>query len=340
MNDIGYIRLLSHRLERFRWYGNNANFRCVFCGDSKKSKRKARGYLIESSTGYYYACHNNCGATGKPFWMFLKEFDYSLYNDYTLERLKTASGGFVITDITKRPVVVENTIDDSFDYSDCISIDSLSDKHPVVSYLRKRSINDEMFGRFLYVPKFVEWVKQYKKDACVGVSEHPRLVIPFYDKNKKSYVFQARAFGSEIPKYITIKAHQDSIKIFGLDTVDCSIPVYVFEGPIDSMFIKNSIAVCSSQLRSTFFASGLGGTIDKRVFIWDNEPRNIEIVKLVSDCIDANEPVVIWDSETKHKDVNDMIVGGMSMHQVLCKIKERTYVGIVARLKFNEWKRI
>ena len=57
--DTKYIGLLSSKLSQFKKKsGNLYNFRCPYCGDSEKSKTKARGYLILNKTFYVYKCHN------------------------------------------------------------------------------------------------------------------------------------------------------------------------------------------------------------------------------------------------------------------------------------------
>ena len=104
--------------------------------------------------------------------------------------------------------------------------------------------------------------------------DHPRMVIPFRDSNGDIFAYQGRAFGKEKPKYITIILDESVPKIFGLDRVDTSRDIFVMEGPIDSLFIENSIAVAQSDLRVPQYK-------DKPVLVPDNEPRNKEIVKQI-----------------------------------------------------------
>jgi hypothetical protein len=77
--------------------------------------------------------------------------------------------------------------------------------------------------------------------------------------------------------------------------------------------------------------------IGNRVWIYDNEPRNAEIVSRISRTIDRGERVVIWDSDIKEKDINDMILAGRDVQRV---IESNTYQGLEAKLKLNYWKKV
>jgi hypothetical protein len=77
--------------------------------------------------------------------------------------------------------------------------------------------------------------------------------------------------------------------------------------------------------------------ISNRVWIYDNEPRNREIVNRISNTIDRGDSVVIWPDGIDDKDINDMVMSGLDVQSV---IESNTYAGLEAKLKFNTWKRI
>ena len=104
-------------------------------------------------------------------------------------------------------------------------------------------------------------------------NDEPRLVLPFIDTDGKMFGFQGRALRSSSLRYITIMLDEYMPKIFGLDTCDFSKRYYVVEGPIDSLFLSNSVAMAGADGNG----SGLSNT-QNGVFIFDNEPRNKEIV--------------------------------------------------------------
>ncbi len=85
--DLKYINEISARLSQFKKKGDYLyNFRCPHCGDSKKSKTKARAYLYRVKNDMFFKCHN-CGE-GQSLTNFLKFLDVKKYEQYLLERYK------------------------------------------------------------------------------------------------------------------------------------------------------------------------------------------------------------------------------------------------------------
>ena len=145
------------------------------------------------------------------------------------------------------------------------------------------------------------------------------------------FAYQGRAFGNEIPKYITIKLDSDADKIFGLDKVDMNKKIYVVEGPIDSLFLDNCIAVAGSDF---------GNVEGDLTVIYDNEPRNKELVKQIQKTINGGRSIVLWPDNMKEKDINDMILSGYTKSEIQKIIKDNTFEGVSAKLRFTGWKKI
>ena len=143
--------------------------------------------------------------------------------------------------------------------------------------------------------------------------------------------FQGRSLGPSKVKYITVMINDDAPKIYGLDQIRRGAPVYITEGPFDSTFIRNSIAMCGSDGDVRKWG------ISTPVWVYDNEPRNREIVRRIEDTIDRGEKVVIWPSNIHEKDINDMVLAG---HDVQSVVESNVYSGLKAKLQFNTWKRI
>jgi hypothetical protein len=131
-------------------------------------------------------------------------------------------------------------------------------------------------------------------------------------------------------RYITIMLDDSKTKIFGMDRVNEDETIYVTEGPFDSMFLSNSIAMCGSDVN-------LRNTNLNLVYVFDNEPRNKEIVSKYIKTIDAGEHVVIWPQNIVEKDINEMVIAG---HNVQNMIESNTYKGLEAKLKLTEWKKV
>lgn len=323
--DVKFINLISPRLQKFkRVKADLYNFRCPICGDSKTNKNKTRGYLYSLKNNTNYKCHN-CGCS-ISFNNFLKSIDTEIHKQYTLEKFKEGHTGknFVVETPKFEPPIFNKS-----EKRETLKIPKASTNSSAKIYLERRKLNPD---KFYYVDKFKEWTNTLVKtfDSNSLRYDEPRIIIPLYYHNK--FVgFQGRSIGSSKVKYITIMLNDDAPKIYGLDDVNKNQPVYITEGPFDSTFIENSIALC-----------GADGDLDKwgitnSVWIYDNEPRNIEIVKRISKQIDKGEKVVIWPTTVKQKDINDMVLSG---HNVMKMVELNTYRGLEATLKFTNWKKV
>ena len=329
LTDLDYIHSISHKLRNFKKKKDYLyNFSCPVCGDSQKKKTKARGYLYRVKDMMLYRCHN-CGLS-TTFGKLLERVDAEVYKRYVLARYSNGESKHTIHDEPEYQSVVikETTLLDTVK-----TVSRLSSEHPVRKYMQMRKIPEERWDELRLVNKFYTFVNRLIPNKFPRVEEdHPRLIIPFYDKTGKLTGFQGRAFGSEKPKYITIMLDETAPKLYGLDKVNLTEKIYVVEGPIDSMFIDNSIAMAGAD------ATKLPSNGDY-VFVYDNEPRNPEIVKRMQKHIDNNDTVVIWPDNVGEKDINDMIIAGKSKLEILDIISKSTHKNLSAKMRFTEWKK-
>ena len=319
--DAKYIGLVSSRLKKFKRVKENLfNFRCPICGDSQKQKNKARGYIYPIKNNMNYKCHN-CGAS-LSFNNFLKHVDTTLHKQYTLEKFKEGHTGrnFVVEtpklEFTK-PV-----------FKKSINLPKASSDPAAKEYLVNRKIDPD---KFYFADKFMQWVNTQKQTFDTITRDECRIVIPMYDESKNLIGFQGRALEKSFTKYITVMLDEEAPKVYGLDTIDKTSPVYITEGPFDSTFIRNSIAMCGADADISSWG------ISNPVWVYDNEPRNREIVERIRKTIDTGDSIIIWPTNIEQKDINDMVLAG---HDVMSMLKLNTYSGLEAKLKFNTWKKI
>jgi transcription elongation factor Elf1 len=321
ITDDKYINLLSSRLEKFKKIKINLyNFRCPLCGDSQKNKNKTRAYLYSVKNNTNFKCHN-CGAS-LSFNNFLKQLDPTLYKQFSLEKFKQGFTGknFVVEEPKfdfKKPIFRKK-----------IDLPKASENEISKKYLESRLLDS---NQFYFAEKFKQWTNTQKQTFDIIRKDESRIIIPLYDFEGSLIGFQGRALGFSNVKYITVMLNEDSPKIYGLNNLNLNEEVYVTEGPFDSTFVENSIALCGADgnLKS------LG--IRDYVWIYDNEPRNIDIVRRIEKCINNGEKVIIWPSTIKQKDINDMVISG---HSIMNVLKLNTYKGLEAKVKFIEWKRV
>ncbi len=318
--DSKYIGLISSRLEKFkRVKADLYNFRCPICGDSKKNRSKTRGYLYAVKTNVNFKCHN-CGAS-MSFNNFLKQVDPAAQKSYTLEKFKEGHTG--------RTFVVDEP-EFKFEapkFKTKINLPRASENPRSAGYLAARQLDAD---KFFYAKKFKEFANSLKHTFSDTRYEEERIIIPlYYEKNLIG--FQGRSIDPNPVKYITVMLDDNAPKIYGLDDVDKTAPVYITEGPFDSTFVRNSIAMCGADADVDRWG------ISSRVWIYDNEPRNREIVNRIDKTIDSGDSVVIWPDGIDDKDINDMVMSGLDVQSV---IKSNTYSGLQAKLKFTSWKKI
>ena len=326
--DVKYINLISSRLLKFKKVKPTLfNFRCPICGDSQKNKNKARGYLYSVKNNTNFKCHN-CGIS-ISFNSFLKELDSDTYNQYVFEKFKDGKTGKNF--VTEKPEEIFNQLKPSkpeFKKKVKINLPKAFDVDKSKNYLESRAIYN---GEFYYAKNFKEFVNSIKPRTFDSIQYgEDRVIIPLIKDNKLIGI-QGRALSSNPIKYLTIMLEEDEPKIYGYDSIDKKLPVYVVEGPFDSTFLDNSVALCGSD--------GDVGCLEGSdlIFVYDNEPRNQEIVHRIGDTIDRGYKVVIWPSPIRDKDINDMILSG---HNVQDIVKSNTYQGLQAKLKFTTWKKI
>jgi len=326
--DVKYINQLSSRLLKFKKVKPHLyNFRCPICGDSKKNKNKARGYFYRVKNNTNFKCHN-CGIN-ISFNNFLKDIDPSMHKEYTFEKFKDGHTGknFVATSPED---VFKTFLPSPPKFKKRVSLDLplAFDVNRSKDYLYARGIFE---GDFYYAEKFQEFVNTLKPGFFENTSyEDSRIIIPLV-KDQTLIGIQGRSIFHSSIKYITVMLDDDAPKIYGVDNVDDQKPIYIVEGPFDSTFIPNSVAMCGSDIDIGSF-----GWSDY-IWVFDNEPRNSEIVNKISRTIDRGDKVVIWPSNIHEKDINDMILCG---HNVRNVVECNVYSGLEAKLKFNTWKRI
>lgn len=331
--DMQYVNLLSSRLPRFTIKHRNplkVNFRCPICGDSKTSQKKARGWITENTKTHtlFYSCFN-CG-TSHTFQNFLKTQDPTLYNDYIAEKfLKKQREG------STEQAQIPNPEKPVFDKSPLKSIKKISQlqhDHPVKTYINTRQIPTDQHYRLYYAPKFKTWINGIIPDKFPAFAkDEPRLILPFFDKDGKCFGVSARGFDPNGLRYITIM-FREVPKIFGLERVDFTRPYFVVEGAIDSLFLNNAIAMAGAD-------GNVGGleNLENATFVFDAEPRNLEITKRMEKLLRKGHKVCIWPHNVPGKDINEMWLKGM--RDIEKTIKQNTFSGLEGQLKLAAWRK-
>ena len=335
--DEAWMKRLSLGLKRFKKVKNNVHVcRCPFCGDSKKSSTITRFYFYVRKGSLNVQC-KNCNYS-HSFFVFVKDYSPQQFEEYKKETLLDSFKPR--NHHTEEPVnTILKSSNNKPEFSrsikhlkHTINCVNLKENHPATVYLYNRGFKLAQIERLLYTDDFKAVCMQLNKESSKKlVDNEQRIVIPFYDEEGSIKLIQGRSLKESKMKYITIKLSNDVDKFYGLESIDQSKTTYCVEGPLDSLFVDNCMATCDANLTRS----------NADVLIFDNEPRNPDIVKLIGGAIDQGRSVVIWPNSPDSKlDINDMIQSGVSQKMLMSVIRKCTYKGLMAKLEFNKWKKV
>lgn len=328
--DVKYINLISYKLEGFKRKSQDLYVcRCPLCGDSKKKKLKKRGYFFKEKDSMLFKCHN-CNECCNVY-KLLEIIDSGLAKEYRLEKYRKKDDVKIeIPKHTRTNIVIKPRFN-------IPKVSELDDTHSAKKYLIERKIPENFYSEFFYANDFKSFVLDVKPDYDKKLIDNDvRIIIPFRDFDKNIFAFQGRTLDkNNTLRYITVKLDEKE-KIFGLDKINKHDTIYVTEGPIDSLFVKNCVATADSNL--THAAKVLDK--NKLVLIPDVQPRNKEIVKNVDKFIEQGYNVSLLPESSKYKDINEMILSGISIEQCNHMIKDYTFSGMRLKIEFMKWKKI
>jgi transcription elongation factor Elf1 len=353
--DRKFLGFISSKLEQFKQKSTDLyNFRCPYCGDSKKNKLKARGYVYRKSNDYFFRCHN-CGVS-TTFAKFLEHVDGATYKQYILERYATGQTGYGSN--VKKPnfeqlkgnayARLQSTLNNSRGDSEepeslertwrafaHYSIENLPEEHYARTYIKNRKIPNKFWSEVLFVPKFKDFLDEhFPEHGKDDVPNDDRIVLLYTNESGEITNVAGRALSDTKIRYVTVKI-TDEKKVFGLHRLRKQERIYVLEGQFDSFFISNSVASGDSNL------GGLAAVLPELdvVLVYDKEPRNKDIVKQIEKSIDKGYQICLFPEEIAGKDVNEMIQNGLTEEQIKTIIDNNTFSGLSAKLKFTHWKR-
>lgn len=227
------------------------------------------------------------------------------------------------------PRVSGSYITPTVDYSSVLRnlqvLADLHSGHPALSYARRRQWPDWCLSYLYYCESFREVAAATDKRAGPA----GRIIIPFWNDGKL-FGLQGRSICGEEPKYLTIMYNEDEEKIFGKDRVDLEKPFYAVEGPIDSLFLENAVALAGSDILDTKYSQ-------HATVCLDNEPRNPQIVKKMKKYLDLGFKIVIWPDNIKDKDINDMVLAGHNPEAIMA---DNVFSGLQGTVRLNSWKKV
>ena len=330
-----YISFLSTRLTRFHWVRDSvAVCKCTVCGDGERGRGTRMYFYLDNrhGSGLYFVECKNCGHS-TSFANYLKDTDRSMYDEYKLEVFIEKNGREPYKpkpkiDTHHRPAFSLTPKSDDIEkppYSVPVSV--LPDDNICKKYVISRLIPKQFYNKLFYTADFNKLVSMFiDEEYAKRIPKDKRLVIPFYDEFGKLFMLQGRSLeeNSKI-RYVTVKKSEDSPKTFGLERIDRSKTVFCVEGPLDSFFLPNSLASADANLLK----------VKADVYCPDFQTRNPDIRHQINRIIDSGAKIVLLDKDYPYKDINEMIMAGITQEEVINILNSNTFQGLHAKLKFS-----
>jgi len=329
-----FVGLVSGKLRNYKFQHNKANFSCPLCGDSKHNSKKSRAWILEDKEGKPYFHCFNCGE-GMSFKNFLKSQDDELYRQYVAEQF------FNKGEYKPNKKVEDNS--DKIKYEQFISLKNIiscTKMNNSSIYLRNRKLFEEKLGLFYHTNNYGELLKElklekYKDEFCFT---EEKLVIPHFNRNNELAYIQFRSLDPRSKlRYKTYKVIEDEDKIWNLNNIDFNKKyIYITEGALDASFLDNAVAMSGSDIsRDNNF---MNNNKDKIRIIYDNEPRNPEIVKKYWKAIENGFSVYLWPKNIEPKDINDYYREGGNLDIFT---KDVYYVkDMLGLLQLTDWMKV
>jgi hypothetical protein len=329
------IQSLDLKLKRV--HGKGYRCKCPICDDHKE-----RLYFLKKDQQFHVYCHNCQYSSSLK--NFIKNQYPHLFNDFfpktnyvkKQNRLLNKQKGLKIKSIGKRTFNFFNEYESI--KGNPIPISQLSSSHEAKKYIVERRIPEKFYKYFFYTDDFTYIASLYGQKTEKWPKNNKRIIIAHWDMDKKLTFIQGRAIDPmDKLRYITITVKDNSLKIFGLDSVDCSLEnIFITEGAFDSVFLPNSLAISGSHISNDKILEILKVDNPKKiVFVFDNEPENKEIVNEMENKINFGFSVVIWNRFIfREKDINNMVLAD---NFNFTDFKNCIFNGVSAKNKLKRW---
>lgn len=300
------------------------NFACPICNEGSSASKKRRGYYFLRED--YFFCQN-CQRHWNPV-EWIKEAGGISYQEI-VEESKNYANTFdeVIQRHTAEAVAIRKAVEptlpaDCINLSDPVQLEYYKDNKMVqecLAYISKRRLSTAVNR-----PKnfYISLVDELHKN---------RLCIPFYNEHGKIVYYQTRAIRetTEGAKYYC-KKNADK-PLYGIGNLDRSLEhIFLFEGPIDSMFCSNGLGMCGLTMTEYQRSQMESFRMHKKVWVIDNQMETKEVRTRYQELIETGDLIFCWPTELQQiepriKDFND-----------LCMVAERDCISTEYILKHSK----
>jgi len=329
---------LNYIIEKFYQHVGNPKYRkssnvyngsCPICREGNSWLRKKRCFFLVNKG---YICCHNCQQTWSPI-EWIKRVTGLSFHEVVNE---SNSYDNSIEEVLQRYDWKEENKSNRYTLPyDCIN---LSDQTQLDFYKKNTYVKDAL--RYI-TERRLDTAGNRVKTFYISLKDklhRNRLVIPFYNEVGQIVFYQSRALNVDDEKFARYLSKVDSaFTIFGIERINIDFDyIFLFEGPIDSMFVKNGVGMGGLTLNDVQAEQIEKYYLHNKIWVLDNQPDNAEVNKKYKQLIDKGETVFIYPDEYKQfKDLNELCMH-YKIDQVSPKfIIKNSYSGMKALLKLK-----
>jgi hypothetical protein len=171
-----------------------------------------------------------------------------------------------------------------------------------------------------------------------------RLIIPFYNENGVVLNYQSRDLLDTGIRYLTKVGGVSCL--FNYNNIDRDYDyIFLFEGPFDSTFVKNGVAIGGIQENNNKLFKGVQHDqiklypFHKKIWVLDSQHVDRASYNKSIKLLQSNESVFIWPRKigSMCKDFNDIAVLGYMDHITPDWIIKNTFTGDEGVLKLKSY---
>jgi hypothetical protein len=280
----------------FRKFDGNYNASCPVCREGKSWLKKKRLYFYPTTNSFYcFNCNKSWNALN-----WISEVSNLSREEVLLE---AQSGGF------------STGIEVSIEHKQAKK-ERLKLPHDSINLFN--SLQQNFYLKNEHFKQCLEYVNSRRMDTAINSSKHfyvsltdtfhgNRLCIPYTDRSGKIVFYQTRSVDGSEPRYLN-KIGSDK-SVFNLDRIDINLDkIFLFEGPIDAMFVKNGVSLAGLVMTKTQESQLSEFLFHEKIWILDNPQKDEAAKDKIFQLLKAKQKVFRWPLNSPYKDFNEWAV--------------------------------
>lgn len=281
----------------FRKFDGTYNASCPVCREGKSWLKKKRLFYYPSTNTFY--CFNCSKSWNAINWiqdssgLTRQEIELEAYNgDHSLDVSRQITN--FKAPRKEKPTLPYDSIN-LFNINQITHYTNNDQVKTALNYIKSRRLDTAINKCSSY---YISLTDFFHKN---------RLCIPYIDRRGKILFYQTRALDNSEPRYLNKIGYDKTC--FGLDKIDPNLDyIFIFEGPVDAMFVKNGISLAGLTMTNLQQNQLAEFPFHEKIWVLDNPSKDEAAKQKIFDLISAKEKVFRWPSNCSYKDFNEWAV--------------------------------